>query len=74
MKKRKLYQKQTPDWLQALKRLKIAPDQLNLKELKAFKDVDLYLNEPIRGPKEWEYLIRCFRFLTSFAFITIYEK
>jgi len=74
MKKRKTHPKRTPAWLQALKRLKIAPDQLNLMELKAFKDADRYLNEPIRGTKEWEYLIRCFRFLTSFAFITIYEK
>ncbi len=73
MKKRKTHQKTSPAWLEALKRIKIAPDQLNLKELKAFKDVDRYLNEPIRGTKEWEYLIRCFRYLTSFALITIYE-
>lgn len=74
MKKRKTHQKRSPAWLEALKRIKIDPDQLDLKELKAFKDVDRYLNEPIRGPKEFEYLIRCFRFLTSFALITIYEK
>jgi len=61
-------------WLEALKSIKIDPNQLGLKELKAFKDVDRYLNEPIRGPKECEYLIRCFRFLTSFALIAIYEK
>ncbi len=74
MKKKTIYKKPSPAWLEALKRIKINPFQLELKELKAFKDVDRYLNEPIRGSKEWEYLIRCFRFLTSFALITIYEK
>ena len=74
MKKRKTHQKRSPAWLEALKSIKIDPGQLDLKELKAFKDVDRYLNEPIRGTKEWEYLIRCFRFLTAFAMTTIYEK
>jgi hypothetical protein len=74
MKKRKIHQKRSPAWLEALKRIKIVPNQLHFNELKAFKDVDRYLTEPIRGTKEWEYLIRCFRFLTSFALITIYEK
>lgn len=74
MKKRKTHPKQTSEWLQVLKRLKISPDKLNLKELKAFKDADRYLTGPIEGPKEWEYLVRCFRFLTSFAANTIYEN
>ncbi len=74
MKKRRIHKESSPAWLDGLKRIKIDPSQLDFKELKAFKDADRYLNEPIRGPKEWEYLIRCFRFLSTFAFFTIYEK
>ncbi len=74
MKKSAICKKPSPAWLEALKRIKVDPYQLELKELRAFKDVDHYLNEPIIGSKEWEYLIRCFRFLTSFALITINEK
>ncbi len=37
MKKRKTYHKTSPAWLEALKRIKIDPDQLNLKELKHSK-------------------------------------
>lgn len=74
MKKKKINKKRSPAWLEALKRIKIDPYQLELKELKAFKDADRYLNGPVNGPKEWEYLIRNFRFLTSFALTAIYEK
>lgn len=66
--------KPTPDWLEALKRIKIDPNKLKLKELKAFKDANRYLTGSIEGPKEWEYLLRCFRFLTAFALGAIYEK
>ena len=74
MNKKKIRKKPAPAWLEALKRIKINPSQLEFKELKAFKDVDRYLNEPIKGSKEFEYLIRCFRVLTFFALDTIYEK
>ena len=66
--------KHSPPWLDALKRLKVNVNQLDFNELKAFKDVDRYLNEPIEGPKEWQYMVGGFRHLTSFAFLLIYEK
>ncbi|MBF0350252.1 MAG: hypothetical protein HQM11_04440 [SAR324 cluster bacterium] len=74
MKKIRTKKQASPTWIETLNGMNIDIDQLSLKELKAFKDVDRYLNAPIRGPKEWEYLIRSFRLLTSFAMITIYEK
>ena len=39
-----------------------------------FKEVDQYLTEPIKGSKEWEYLVRSFRHLTLFALTLIDEK
>ena len=74
MKKKMKRKERSSPWLEALKKLKVDPFQLELKELKAFKDVDRYLNKPIKGSKEWKYLIQCFRYLTSFALISIYEK
>jgi hypothetical protein len=74
MKKKMKYMKDTPKWKEALKQIKIDPNKLNLKELKAFKDADQYLSGSVDGPKEWEYIFRCFRFLTAFALGTVYEK
>ena len=74
MKKIKTSKKPLSPWLKALKETKIDVNQLSLKELKAFKDLDHYLNGPIEGPVEWQYLLRSFRFFTSFAFLSIYEQ
>ncbi len=65
---------QTPVWLKALKQLKIDPSKLALHELGAFRDVESFLREPIPGPVPWQYLNRCFRYLTAFALMTIHMK
>ena len=72
MMKKNRSQKSSPAWLKTLKRLDVDIDQLNLNELMAFKNVDRYLNEPIKGSEEWQYLVHCFRYLTSYALLTIY--
>jgi hypothetical protein len=74
MEKNKNSDKRTPEWLKALKKMKVDPGQLSLKELSAFRDFDLYLNEPINGSTQFQYLMHSFRMLTSFALIEIYSE
>ncbi|SLM31577.1 hypothetical protein MTBBW1_370001 [Desulfamplus magnetovallimortis] len=74
MKKRKPGKKPAANWLEALKKMNLDPNKLEFKELKAFRDLELYLNKPVKGTKEFKYLIYCFRYLTSFALMTIYEN
>ena len=73
MEKNKKSDKRSTDWLKALKKMKVDPGQLSLKELTAFRDFDLYLNEPINGSTQFQYLMHSFRMLTSFALIEIYS-
>lgn len=61
-------------WLKSLKKLGVDTDKLNFNELLAFKDVDRYLNNPVKGTKEWKYLIKSFRLLASFSFLTLYDN
>ena len=63
--------KHSPAWMQALKKQNIDPSHLSLKELGAFRDFELFLNERIPGPPKWQYLVRCFRWLTAFGIITM---
>src|SRR5664280_1716592 len=74
MEKNKKTDKRSTDWLKALKKMKVDPGQLSLKELSAFRDFDLYLNEPIHGSAPFQYLMHSFRMLTSFALIEIYSE
>lgn len=61
-------------WLKSLKKLGVNTDKLKFNELLAFKDVDRYLNDPIEGTNEWKYLIKSFKLLTSFSFLTLYDN
>ena len=53
------------NWFETIKELNIDLNKLNLNQLRAFKDANEYLTGSLDGPKEWVYLIRCFRFLTA---------
>lgn len=61
-------------WLKSLKKLGVNTNKLTFKEMLAFKDVDRYLNAPIEGTTEWKYLIKSFKLLTSFSFLTLYDN
>jgi len=74
MEKNKKPDKRSTDWLKALKKMKVDTSRLSLKELSAFRDFDLYLNKPINGPVQFQYLLKSFRALTSFALTAIFTK
>jgi hypothetical protein len=74
MKKKNKLKITSPAWLKTLKMLNVDTDKLSFNELMAFKDADRYLNSPVKGSKEWQYLIHCFRLLTSYSLLTIYER
>jgi hypothetical protein len=74
MEKNKKSDKRSIEWLKTLKKMKVDPSQLSLKELSAFRDFDRYLNEPIHGPAKFQYLLKSFRVLTSFALTAIFIK
>jgi hypothetical protein len=74
MEKNKKPDKRSTDWLKTLKKMKVDPSRLSLKELSAFRDFDLYLNKPINGPVQFQYLLKSFRALTSFALTAIFTK
>ncbi|MFZ2958115.1 MAG: hypothetical protein WA705_14605 [Candidatus Ozemobacteraceae bacterium] len=57
---KRLLKKQSPVWLQALKKQNIDPSRLSLNVLRAFRDFELFLNEKIPGPPKWQYLVRGF--------------
>jgi len=56
-------------WLKSLKKIGGDTEKLSFKELMAFKEADKYLNMPVTGTKEWQYLIKSFKLLTSFSFL-----
>lgn len=61
-------------WLKSLKKFGFDTEKLTFKELLAFKDADNYFNMPVIGTKDWQYLIKSFRLLTAFSFLTLYDN
>jgi hypothetical protein len=64
----------TAAWLQTLKNLGVDTRKLSFAELKPFKDVDRYLNAPVQGPAEIQYLVTHYRKLAVFGHFLIAEN